>query len=310
MRLVFAAVTVSAVSVGIGAVGADTTDQEQQAARLAAIRQKLQFDRKVVAAVAGWKRSFHRAMKLYVEEISQDVPLGPENRRYLEIAATGVVARFVPKWTDAVTVRLAAIEDEARRDSILSTIFDEDDLEAIQWLVGNWRLIQIMQRDPVWQRALKKVTTDEQFRQISNRAEVRSAREHRILEDWVMDRLDHEYLLSEKQADRLRALIARQLDDPKIPVVEELYGQVFTLTWAYRVPVDQVTDVLTPVQLELWKKRRALFVEFGEELWPESLSVREWFDPSYPDGEASVNEASSGGNASDSGTADVPAGKD
>lgn len=275
-HLIATAALLTVLTTSAGSVSANDNDR---AVKLAEYRKSFQTDEDLIKAVAAWRQTFSRAMQLHVDEIASDCDLNPGQKRHLEVAAKGVVERYVGRWTDAVAIRLVVMEEQDGESGFADSLFDNDELEQMSWLVGTWPLVRIMLREPVWQQALQKSLTKEQFDRLATKTRRRDARQLDVLTNWVMERLDQDYLLADKQVARLRPLVRKQLAGAEVPATEHIYGQIFTLIWPYRISEADVTEILTPTQWEIWKERSAVFTEIGDDLWTESFRVSDWFDP-------------------------------
>lgn len=256
-----------------------SADEKDRAVALAAFRKSTHDDEAMSKAIAGWGEIFSRTIQMHADEVAADCGLDEGQKRHLDIAAKGVSERYLRRWTDAVAIRLIVMEEKQQESPIADTLFDNDEQKQISWLTGTWPIARTMQRDSVWQQALQKSLTKEQLEQVQLKIRKRDERHLDMLTNWVLDRLDEDFLLSNQQQTRLRPLVREQFADEATPVTEHIYGQIFTLAWAYRIPAEKVSEVLTPIQMTLWNDRVAVFTEFADELWADTFRVNDWFDP-------------------------------
>ncbi|MBI1311950.1 hypothetical protein GC176_11710 [bacterium] len=256
-----------------------SADEKDRAVKLAEFRKSAHDDEETRTAIAGWRQFFLGAMQMHADEIAADCRLNADQKRHLDVAAKGVVERYVKRWTDAVAIRLIVMKEKDEEPELGGSFFDPEDTREIAWAVGTRQIIRIIQREPLWQQTLQKTLTPEQREFVEAKGRKRDERQIDVAVNWILDRLDQDYLLTEQQQARVKPLLRQHLSKATIPVSSHLFGQLYTLAWAYRIPDAEINKIFTPSQQQLWGLRAELFTEIGEDLWSENLLTDRWFDP-------------------------------
>lgn len=258
---------------------APAAEDETPAIKLAAYLQEIRTDEDAAAAMARWQAIFSRNLQMYVDRLAADFSLDESQQRHLEIAAKGTVERFMQRWARSMAIRYLLLEEEGEDSDEFDSIVQAEDLDEMQLVIGAERFVTWVTSDSLWRTAVQKTLGAEQFEKLQAQTRARSEQFLDRITDNVVEWLDRQYLFSAAQRKKLRPLVRRELAKVPFPVEGHIYSQFFTLAWAYRVPAEELSPILTESQMGVWKHMAEMHVEILDELGAELGRYLDWFNP-------------------------------
>ncbi|MHC4879170.1 MAG: hypothetical protein ACYTGL_22175 [Planctomycetota bacterium] len=254
-------------------------DDVEPAVKLAVYMENVRTDEAAAAAMLRWRAIFGRNLQMYVDRMVADFSLDPGQRKHLEVAAKGTIERFMRRWIRSMVIRAILLEERGEDSDALDSILDADELDEMQLVIGAERFVAWVTNDPLWQKAVNKVLGSERFDELRAQERTRSGQFIDRVTDNVIEWLNRQYFFSMAQRKKLRVLVRRELSKHPHPVEGHIYSQFFTLAWAYRVPAEELSSVLTESQMTIWTQMTELHVELLDELGSELDQYTEWFNP-------------------------------
>ncbi len=254
-------------------------DDVAPAVKLAAYVEEFRSDEDAAAAVRRWQTIFGHNLQMYVDRIAADFSLESGQRKHLKVAAKGTIERFMRRWTRSMAIRAILLEERGEDSDAFDSIMDADELDEMQLVIGAERFVVWVTNDPLWQKAVTKVLGSERFDELRTQERARSEQFLDRVTDNVIEWLDRQYFFSMAQRKKLRVLVRRELSKHPHPVEGHIYSQFFTLAWAYQVPAEELSSILTESQMAVWTQMAEMHVEILEELGSELGRYIEWFNP-------------------------------